>query len=93
MHLPEPLGRIVGSRPPSSLNQLVCGRGQRTKILLVLAGSLIYERVELEVDLVQPRCEMDRQTIAELLRLDAISEPLRQSEVHQVCRSGIEPVL
>ncbi len=83
----------MGSRPPSSLNELVCGRGQRTKILLVLTGSLIYERVELEVDLIQPRREMDYQTIAELLRLDAIYEPLRQPEVDKGCWSGIEPVL
>ena len=56
----------MGSRPASSLNELVCGQGQHTEILLVLTGSVVYERVELEVDLVQPRREMDCQTIAEL---------------------------
>src|SRR5918911_3317891 len=44
---------IVGDRPAGSLEKLVARRIESAEILLVLARSLIRERVELEMNLVE----------------------------------------
>ena len=61
-HLAESGRRIMGPCPPCCLDELLPGGPERAKIPLVLAEPLIHERVELEMDLVQPRREVDRQT-------------------------------
>jgi hypothetical protein len=50
-HLSVAVGRIVGSAPSRRLDELVPRRLERTEVLPVLAGALVDERVQLEVDL------------------------------------------
>lgn len=79
--------------PPCSLDELLPRGRERAEIPLVLAEPLIHERVELEVDLVQPRREVDRETGGQLPRADAPQEPLGQAKIHQAGRTGIEPIV
>jgi hypothetical protein len=92
-HLSVAVGRIVGSAPSRRLDELVPRRLERTEVLPVLAGALVDERVQLEVDLIEARREMDGQRLTERPRLDAIEEAGRQPEIDQVGRAGVEPVL
>jgi hypothetical protein len=66
---------------------------KRTQVLPVLAGALVDERVQLEVDLIEAAREMDGQRLTERPRLDAIEEAGRQPEIDQVGRASVEPVL
>ncbi len=59
----------------------------------MLAEPLVHERVELEMDLVETRREVDRQTGTQVPRADAPQESLGQAKIHQAGRTGIEPVL
>ena len=79
--------------PPCSLDELLPGRLKRAEIPLVLAEPLVHERVELEMDLVETRREVDRQADTQVPPADAPQESLRQAKIHQAGRTGIEPVL
>ena len=78
--------------PSRRLNELATRGRKRAEIPLMLAKPLINERVELEVNLIEPRREVNLEAITELARLDAIHESRGQTEVHQGGRTGIEPV-
>jgi hypothetical protein len=92
-HLAESGRRIMGPCPPCSLDELLMGGRERAEIPLVRAEPRIHERVELEVDLVQPLREVDCQTSTQVPRGDAPQESLGQAKIHQAGRTGIEPVL
>ena len=56
------------------LEELARGRSQRPEILLVLARPLVYECVQLEVNLVEPACEVDREDVAVAPALEPVDE-------------------
>lgn len=66
--------------PPCRLDELIVCRLERVEVLLVLARALVDERVELEVDLIYARGEMDGQHLTERPRFGAIEKPGRQPE-------------
>ncbi len=76
--------------PARRLEELARGRSQRPEILLVLARPLVYECVQLEMDLVEPAREVDREDVAVAPALEPIDEAGGQSEVQERC--GVEPV-
>src|SRR4051794_23804329 len=53
---------------------------------------MIDQRVELEVDLVVARGEVRGQAIAVVPPLEAVDESLRQAELQQIGRAGVEPL-
>ncbi len=69
--VPEARRRVVRPRPACGGYELLLARTQVTQIGLVLARSLIDQRIELEVNLIEPRREMhrERRSVAALLEL------------------------
>jgi len=68
------------SRPGGGLDQFRVRRLQRLQIRRVVAAELIDGRVELEVDLVEPADEADRQMVAEPSPTQSLRQTPRQTE-------------
>src|SRR5579885_2714569 len=91
--LAESFRRVVRARPACRGEKLVAGRVERTQVGLVLASALIDQRVELEVDLIEAARQMDGERFAVIAALEPANEAIRKTEVEQVGRGSIEPVL
>ncbi len=70
----------MGSRPPCRGNELIAGWTQDPKVRFVAASALVHHRVQLEVDLVEPAGEVNRQRGSVDARDNALPEPLGQPE-------------
>lgn len=59
-------GAVVSFAPPCGFKQLPLRGRQRLQVFQVSAATLVYDCVELEVDLIQPRGEdhLERWTVA-----------------------------
>src|SRR3970040_686953 len=57
--LPEALRGVVRPGPARRLEELAGSRAHCPQVALVLSSSLVDERIQLEVDLVEPACEVD----------------------------------
>ena len=80
-------------RPPSRGEELVAVRPQIAEILKVPAAwALIHGGVELEAHHVEPARQPSDQA-AVVARLETRDEAVRQTEVEQGVRAGIEPVV
>lgn len=85
----ESLGGIVGARPACRRLQLILARAEGTKILFVLAGTLIDKGIELEVDLVMAGSQVDNQGPTVVTALEALDKALGHAEIEQVARPGV----
>src|SRR6266508_671305 len=81
--LAESVRRVVRDRPPGCLEKLIPSGRERLEVGVVLAGPLIDERVELEVDLVEPARQVNGERGAVTATLKSCNKPLRESEIQQ----------
>jgi len=75
--------RIVCLGPLRSRDEFIAGRLQGLEIIQVAARPLIDDRVELEVHLVDPAGEVNRQRRTKDLRVETASEIFGQAELEQ----------
>jgi len=92
-HVSVALRRVVGAAPASGREELVRGGLQGSQVGQVLPGTLVGRRVELEVDLVEAGGEENLEPIAICAPVRTLVEALRQAEVEEGRRSGVEPAL
>lgn len=83
----------MGAAPASGREELVRGGLQGLQVVQVLPGTLVGRCVELEVDLVEAGGEENREPIALCAPVRTLVEALRQAEIEEGCRPGVEPAL
>lgn len=75
--------------PARRLHRFLGGWFERAPVLLVPSDALVPERIELEVDLIQLRGDVDRQGNPVAPRLDPIEEAARKPKPDNQARQAL----